>query len=159
MCLRNVLVLLASLLCCIAGQAADAPAQTNASGDCLPPGAVGRLGTVRYRHGDGATAVAYSPDGKILASSSLDRTVRLWASDSGKTLHTLSGHKNRVYAIAGNLVPSSHPHFFPAAAFPSPPGGGSAAAGKKCGTPRPGWSERQLAKKRASSKTCWVRHR
>jgi WD40 repeat protein len=54
-------------------------------GDPLPAGARARLGTVRLRNGDSLTAIAYSADGKLLASGS-DR-VFVWEMPSGKLLH------------------------------------------------------------------------
>lgn len=50
-------------------------------------------------HTSTVTAVAWSPDGKCLASSSLDQTVRLWDS-SGNKVRTLQGHMKGVLGIA-----------------------------------------------------------
>jgi len=51
-------------------------------------------------HSDRVTAVAFSPDGKTLASGSADGTVRLWEAGSGKALRTLEGHSDPVRAVA-----------------------------------------------------------
>ena len=40
---------------------------TDAHGDALPAQALVRFGTIRFRHGDRVTAVAFTPDGKIVA--------------------------------------------------------------------------------------------
>ncbi|MDB6131516.1 MAG: repeat-containing protein [Verrucomicrobiales bacterium] len=45
-------------------------------------------------------AVAFAPDGKILATASADRTVRLWNTRTGETKGILEGHLHRVRALA-----------------------------------------------------------
>jgi WD40 repeat protein len=63
----------------------------------------------RLCHGDlltltGHTAevkgVAFSPDGKWLASASLDHTVRLWDATSGQEGRTFRDHTDEVWAVA-----------------------------------------------------------
>ncbi len=49
-------------------------------------------------HADRVTQVSFSPDGKTLASSSFDKTVRLWRLDD-VPLKALDGHKNRVQSV------------------------------------------------------------
>src|SRR5436305_5419890 len=45
-------------------------------------------------------AVAFSPDGKTLATASADKTVKLWDVDTGQVKATLTGHTDCVCAVA-----------------------------------------------------------
>ncbi len=44
--------------------------------------------------------MAYSPDGKRLATASDDKTAKVWDAESGKELLTLRGHSGYVYGVA-----------------------------------------------------------
>jgi WD40 repeat protein/tRNA A-37 threonylcarbamoyl transferase component Bud32 len=51
-------------------------------------------------HKDGAMGVAYSPDGKWLASAGADGAVRIWDALTGREARTLKGHNHEVAAVA-----------------------------------------------------------
>ncbi|WP_292378125.1 adenylate/guanylate cyclase domain-containing protein [Methanosarcina sp. UBA289] len=44
--------------------------------------------------------IAWSPNGKILASPSEDKTIRLWDTETGQCLRILRGHRGKVYSVA-----------------------------------------------------------
>ncbi len=50
-------------------------------------------------HSSGVNSVAYSPDGKTLASDSDDKTIKLWDVSTGKAIKTLTGHSSSVYSV------------------------------------------------------------
>jgi WD40 repeat protein/DNA-binding SARP family transcriptional activator/tRNA A-37 threonylcarbamoyl transferase component Bud32 len=53
-------------------------------------------------HTDGLHSIAYSPDGRWIATSSdeKDTSVKVWDANSGEELYTLEGHPVRVWALA-----------------------------------------------------------
>jgi WD40 repeat protein/serine/threonine protein kinase/tetratricopeptide (TPR) repeat protein len=77
----------------------------------IPPEHHGWAWRYRRRHFQGGyltlhghtapiTAVAFSPDGDLLATGSTDKTVRLWDAVSGRHLRTLRGHAGGVTSLA-----------------------------------------------------------
>src|SRR3954452_20467264 len=78
--------------------AADGP-RLDLHGDPLPPGAVARVGTTRLRHDRMVIGLAYSPDGKYIASAGWDNLVRLWDAKTGKEVRRFEGHKGPVYGV------------------------------------------------------------
>ena len=62
-------------------------------------------------HTDTVTCVAYSPDGKVIASGSKDKTIHLWDVVAGKVKFTLQGHSKMVTSVAfsadGKLLASA----------------------------------------------------
>ncbi len=79
----------------------------------LPPGAVARMGSPAVRHTADVKALAFSPDGKWLASASYDGSVRLWERPSGREV--------RRFTV--------RPHHWPHSLAFSPDGKRLAAAG------------------------------
>jgi len=51
-------------------------------------------------HQGAVNAVAWMPDGDLLAGGGGDKVIRLWKSGTGKLLHTLEGHTGAIAALA-----------------------------------------------------------
>ncbi len=85
--------------------------RTDRHGDALPPGALLRLGTVRFREKEEMVGVAFAPDGKVLVSGCSDGLLRLWDPATGKSVGQLKGHKDGLLAFAfspdGKLLAST----------------------------------------------------
>jgi WD40 repeat protein len=97
----RTLALLTALLLARPVHAGGQPAaRTDALGDPLPEGALVRLGTVRLRHGEGVCAVVYSPDGRLLASTSRDHTLRIWEASTGRQLRQFHEPNCEYHALA-----------------------------------------------------------
>src|SRR6266568_499061 len=69
------------------------PAQSS-----IPPGFTLRQ-TLRG-HSAEIFRIAWSPDGRVLASGSADNTIRLWDVQMGQALRTLEGHTESVPYVA-----------------------------------------------------------
>ncbi len=55
---------------------------------------------VQTGHSEIVSSVAFSPDGKVLASGSHDKTVKLWNVEIGQEIRTLTAHSDWVNSVA-----------------------------------------------------------
>jgi hypothetical protein len=85
-----------------ATQTAVAQATATAQARILSPANVNQITTLRTLsgHNGGVRSVAFSPDGRLLASGSDDGTVKLWDVATGQEVRTLSGHTDSVLSVA-----------------------------------------------------------
>ena len=61
-------------------------------------------------HDNYVQSVAFSPDGKRLASASFDKTAQIWDATSGQPLGTpLEGHEDVVESVAFSPTASASP--------------------------------------------------
>ena len=68
--------------------------------EALPDGALMRIGTQRLRHESHVRTVAFSPDGKLLASADFDGDIRLWNPATGRLVRELAGRGQAVEAVS-----------------------------------------------------------
>lgn len=62
-----------------------------------------QMGTVLctyHGHTDIINKIAWSPDGKYIASASSDQTIQVWDAGSGQTLFTYRDHSENVYTVS-----------------------------------------------------------
>jgi WD40 repeat protein len=60
----------------------------------------GKIISTLNGHQGSVESVAFSPDGKTLATASFDNTIKLWNPTTGNIISTLNGHQDRVWSVA-----------------------------------------------------------
>jgi WD40 repeat protein len=89
---------------------APGEARLDLYGDPLPQGAIARLGTIRLRHPGHVASVDFSPNGRIVASTSWPGVgIRLWEADTGRLIRSLettrrNGPRAAVFAPDGRRI-------------------------------------------------------
>jgi WD40 repeat protein len=68
----------------------DKPGASASAEAPMPAGAFARLGTTRYRHSQVIAALAFSPDGKHVATGTFSSGIRLWDVATGKEVRSLT---------------------------------------------------------------------
>ncbi len=82
------------------GQEQPVPRSKDAYGDTLPEGAVARFGSMRFKHNDLLACLAFSPDGRTLATGThYDGTPHLWDVNSGTEVRTYTANWQSVERI------------------------------------------------------------
>src|SRR5262245_3112499 len=108
--MRNTLSLVLSALLGLTSILHAQSTKTDAVGDPLPPGALARLGTLRWRAGSTIIFVAYRTDGKSLVTVGQDFVVQIWDTATGKEIKKFdaSGGTAAINALGGRVSPFAH---------------------------------------------------
>jgi WD40 repeat protein len=105
----RALFILAIFFVCNFQSGMTCQAELAASDPTTQPAEMKRKALVLVGHEDQVTGVAFSPDGKLVASSSRDSTIKMWDAATGGEVHTLkndplspvrTGHKGYVADVA-----------------------------------------------------------
>jgi WD40 repeat protein len=93
-----------ALALALATSMARAPLPADHSQDNLPPGAVARLGEVRLTHSGQVDGLAFSPDGKLLATAGGDGILRVWDVVTGREKRRLDNSSDKLMRVAQQLT-------------------------------------------------------
>jgi RNA polymerase sigma factor (sigma-70 family) len=86
-------------------QAAEKATPTDRYDDPLPPGALARMGTVRWRHGKSVSFVSFLDAGRTLLTADYDETLRVWDVATGRELRRFKAPPSPTgYRSGGVLV-------------------------------------------------------
>jgi WD40 repeat protein len=79
------------------------PAAKDQFGDDLPAGAIARMGTVRWRHGNAVVFIGFSRGGKEVVTACQDGIFHIWDAATGKELRRFSVPNAAVMTQVTNL--------------------------------------------------------